>query len=241
MSKYTTELRYICETKSGFPLESMDSHSPDEIITASRTAIFNFSYPIYEETHKPELEKKILKHYYTQEICAETYGLWHLWLNARMNEIMPMYNKLSRMEALTLQKELANVDIQHNTTREDGFTRTDSHTRTDNLTQTEQGSHGTTDKFSDTPQGTVSNVDNGTYLTEYRKIDETNGNTTTNTGTQVNAGSLNHTGSEDVDGWEKGYRGSKTYAELLSDYSEKVLNIDMMIINDLKNLFFMLW
>jgi hypothetical protein len=52
----------------------------NEIIDAARTSIFSFSYPIYDSQHKPELERKILKHYYTREIGAETVGLWKLWL-----------------------------------------------------------------------------------------------------------------------------------------------------------------
>ena len=100
MSKYTTEVRYICEMHSGFPVDEMQDHTPDEIISASRSKIFDFSYPIYESGHKPELETKILKHYYTREIGAETVGLWKLWLNDTLNLIMPKYNKLYKVKKI---------------------------------------------------------------------------------------------------------------------------------------------
>ena len=337
MSKYTTEVRFICEMNSGFPVDEMKQHSPDEIITASREKIFNFSYPIYKEDHKPELETKILKHYYTREIGAETVELWKLWMNEKLNLIMPKYNKLYQKEFEIYQKEFYNIDVENHSLREDDFTtdsdhtrtdnlqtasdhtrtdnlqdasdhtRTDNlqtasdHTRTDNLTDTSNNTRtdnltttttdtrSTTDKFSDTPQGTVSNVDNGTYLTDYRKIDESvsssvratgtvgnsgtaahtgtqrnngtdnytgtqrNAGTDTHTGTQRNAGTDNYTGTQrnagsdnnygeqELNGWEKGYRGSKTYMELLDDYSNKILNIDYMIIQDLRDLFILLW
>lgn len=277
MSKYTTEVRYICEVNSGFEADEMYLHTPDEIIAAARTNIFNFSYPIYDELHKPELETKILKHYYTREIGAETVGLWKLWLNDTLNLIMPKYNKLYAAEAASYEKELYNVDISTHSLREDDFERRDDHTRTDNLsdatditrtdnltdssdiTRTDNLTQTTRDKYSDTPQGTVSNVDNDSYLTDYRSVTVTNTGTQRNagtdlhtgtqrnagtvlhTGTQRNAGSENNEGTQEITGSETGYRGSKTYAELIAEYADKVLNIDMMIVRDLGDLFMKLW
>lgn len=97
MSKYTTELRYICEQQSGLS-ESTDDYTM--IIETARPKIFSFDYPIFDETYRPILETKIIKHYYTREIGAETYGLWKMWLDARMNEIMPYYNKLYNSELI---------------------------------------------------------------------------------------------------------------------------------------------
>lgn len=99
MSTYTTELRFICEELAGLD-KSKDYPDVNSIITIARPKIFNFSYPIFDENYKSVLEHKILKHYYTREICAETYGLWHLWLDDRMNIIMPYYNQLYKSEQL---------------------------------------------------------------------------------------------------------------------------------------------
>lgn len=241
MSKYTTELRFICETKSGFDMETIASKTPDEIIDASRTAIFNFNYPIYDETHRPVLEKKIIKHYYTREIGAETVSLWQLQLNATMNDIMPRYNKLYEFEYLSLGKDLKNIDVTKSSTRTDNLRKDSDYTRTDNLTDTNTHNDTTRDRFSDTPQGTISNVDNDSYLTEYRNIANLGGGSDTHTGTQRNAGSDVNTGTQTYSETETGYRGGKTYYELLYDYSEKVLNIDLMIIKELSDLFFKLW
>lgn len=292
MSKYTTEVRYICEMKSGYNCDELKSHTVDDIINNSRHLIFNFEYPIFDSSYKPTLENKILKHYYTREISAETFGLWQLWLNARMNEIMPKYNKLYKAERDILGKELKNIDVKINSLRTDDLlkesnylrtdklketrdlTRTDNlhetsdSTRTDNLTRT--NSHNDTDKkrFSDTPQGSMqfADVDNGNvWLTTYERNDNTggytnndsgtvrnagsinntgtvkNGGTIDNTGTQANDGTEANTGTQNNDTTESGYRGQKIYAELISAYADKVLNIDVMIINDLSNLFFGLW
>lgn len=98
MSKYTTEIRYICEHYAGLN-ESTGFEDVDEVVEAARSKIFS-NYPIFDESHRAELEKKILKHYYTREIGFETVGLFKLHLNARMAEIMPYYNKLYESETL---------------------------------------------------------------------------------------------------------------------------------------------
>lgn len=92
MSKYTTEVRFICETYAGLS-ESTGYDDIEDVISASRGQIFK-AYPIFDEAYRATLETKILMHYYTREICEETVGLWKLRLNARMNEIMPYYNQL---------------------------------------------------------------------------------------------------------------------------------------------------
>ena len=99
MSKYTTEVRYICENASGL-YESEGYSSTNEILDKAAPKVFNFDYPIYDENYRPVLEKKILRHYYTREIGEETVGLWKLRLEDRMNMIMPYYNKLYESELL---------------------------------------------------------------------------------------------------------------------------------------------
>ena len=45
MSKYTTQVRFICESKAGV-IEPYTNISYSEIIERARPKIFNFSYPI---------------------------------------------------------------------------------------------------------------------------------------------------------------------------------------------------
>lgn len=99
MSKYTTQVRFICETAAG-ESESKGYNNLDETLEAGRNYIFDFTYPLFDPLYKSVLETKILKHFYTREISEETVGLWKLRLNARMNEIMPFYNKMYESELL---------------------------------------------------------------------------------------------------------------------------------------------
>lgn len=94
MSKYTSQLRYICEAQSGFTPAQLESKTIDEIITAARANIFNFNFPFYDETKRTEFCEKILFHFYMREIGQETYGLWKYYLTKTLRDIMPLYNQL---------------------------------------------------------------------------------------------------------------------------------------------------
>lgn len=109
MSKYTTEVRYICESSIGLN-NGLGFDNVNDIITAAAPLVFNFNFPIFDEAYRLALECKILRHYYTREICEETVGLWKLRLQDRLNMIMPYYNKLYLSELLQFNP-LYDVDI----------------------------------------------------------------------------------------------------------------------------------
>lgn len=110
MSKYTTEVRYICETAAGYE-ESKGFADVDKIIEDSIDSIFSFDFPIFDESYRNVLCTKILRHYYTREIGFETVGLWKLKLQTKLTEIMPYYNKLYESELLRFNP-LYDVDLQ---------------------------------------------------------------------------------------------------------------------------------
>lgn len=219
MSKYTTEVRFICETAVGLD-NSKGYSSVNEIIDNAIPKIFDFDFPIFDSNYKPILLRKILKHYYTREISEETVGLWKLRLDTKLNEIMPLYNKLYLSELLefnplyttdltrtrkgkidkgeneisesttenTITNEKSNTS--ENTTNVSGKNSSNS-TNNSNFNNITNGSsttesHGegsgtsnneNVDKFSETPQGALTNVENGTYLTTARIVDDNGSNT----------------------------------------------------------------
>ena len=93
MSKYTIQLRFVCEQASGLD-ESKGYNGVEKIIEKAAPKIFDFYYPIFDPSYRRALEEKILLHFYTREICEETIGLWKLRLKSKMLEIMPYYNQL---------------------------------------------------------------------------------------------------------------------------------------------------
>lgn len=146
MSKYTTEVRYICESYAGLE-ESVGYDSIDEVIEKSYLKIFaNDKIPMFkgeEEAHRALLLKKILLHYYSREIGYETVGLWKLKLNQKMIEIMPYYNQLYESELLKFDP-LQNVDVTH--THEGEYNDDE---KVDNLRNTENHEATHTEQVSD--------------------------------------------------------------------------------------------
>lgn len=109
MSKYTTEVRYICENAAGYK-ESKGYADIDKIIEDSIDSIFSFNFPIFDASYRNVLCTKILRHYYTREIGFETVGLWKLKLQTKLTEIMPYYNQLYASELIKFNP-LYDVDL----------------------------------------------------------------------------------------------------------------------------------
>lgn len=223
MSKYTTEVRYICETFSGLD-ESKGCFNINEIVQQSRSKIFSFDYPIFDETYRGVLETKILKHYYTREIGLETVGLWLHKLDVKMNEIMPYYNQLYNSCLLEFNP-FYNTDL---TTKRDIKTNEKGNSKDETNTKTKEW-----ELYSDTPQGSVKNLENETYLTNATK--------NTGDGNTLNKGETNVDNVQDYLETVKGKVGGENYSSLLEQYRKTFLNIDMMIIDDLSDLFMNIW
>ena len=218
MSKYTTELRYICETYAGLD-ESVGYNSIEEIIAKSRTKIFDFDYPIFDESYREVLETKIIRHFYTREIGFETVGLWKLKLNTKMNEIMVYYNQLYLSEQIKFNPISTHSMVTENEYDNHNVNKNSGDIKTNNI-----------NKFSDTPQGALNDIQSNEYLT----------NATIND----NVRTLNDGSKSDGDGTSKtvssGYAGTNG-SKLLQDYRDTFINIDTMVIRDLEHLFMMVW
>lgn len=215
MSKYTTEIRFICETLAGVTPDSTYK-SPQTVISEVWNQFFDFDFPIFDESYRSVLCQKILKHYYTREIGAETFGLFKLWLDTRLNEIMPYYNQLYKTQLLdfnpfydvdltrthegkssgnengTTSGEESGKSTFNNSGRSASETSTDS---TNDTTSTSSGTNGNTNirLYSDTPQGALTGVESETYLTDATKTMD-NG-TTSNSDHTTQTGNVNGTAS----------------------------------------------
>lgn len=111
MSKYTTEVRFICEEAAGLDA-SVGYNDVNRIVETAYPKIFDSSLVFYDEETKTRLLPKILLHYYQREIGFETVGLWKLKLNQKLREILPYYNQLYASEKLVYDP-LKNVDNFH--------------------------------------------------------------------------------------------------------------------------------
>lgn len=185
MSKFTTETRYICETYA-----DMDSQagSINDTIDKSIPYIFSDDWNTYDPSHKPELCRKILRHYWMREIGFETVGLWKLEMNEYLAEIMPKYNRMwENLEPIKADL-LNNGDI----------TETKDLAGTHDITNDNKGTAhtegGTTNKQDTT--GTNHSTETGTDHTEGTSKDTT-GQTSKSNGT------TSGTTSSSSDGWQE--------------------------------------
>lgn len=236
MSKYTTELRYICEMYAGGV-----SKGYDDVNTVIQTAIpkvFSFDFPIFDEAYRNVLCTKILKHYYTREIAAETVGLWKLWLDAKLNEIMPYYNQLYKTQ-LNLEKLDPLTDVNLTTDHGGTSDTTNAGTSKNEGSATGSDSNSRWDIYSDTPQGSLDNVKNEKYLTNARKI--TDGGTTSRTTSDTNTVNGTANTTEHYITTVTGKSAGKSYSRMMQELIDVFMNIDMKVINDLSPLFFNLW
>lgn len=291
MSKYTTELRFICENAAGVK-ESEGYNNIGTIIQKSIPSVFNFEFPIFDENYRNVICTKILKHYYTREISEETVGLWKLRLDTRLNEIMPYYNQLYKSELIEFNPLYdTNLTTSHNAQKDETTTRDEKDTEnktgsneytktmaddatTINGTKTSATENGTTtntdtrkDLYSDTPQGSLQNVENETYLTNARKIADNNSETRANSSNGETSGSTSYkdsltdtgdssfkedtsiarTGSVQLNTTDEyvnlvsGKSGGASYSKMLEEFRKTFLNIDVMVIDELNDLFFGLW
>ena len=283
MSKYTTEVRYICESMAGLN-QSEGYMSVSDIIEKSIPKIFDFNFPIFDENYRGVLERKILKHYYTREIGLETYGLWKLKLDTKLNEIMDYYNQLYKSALLEFnpfydtdltRKRIVdttgtNTSNTNKTNRSDTDVTMDKTVSVDGTNSTEYSDTDASNNniirknlYSDTPQGAIDELETNRYLTNAtidnnvenlsrksngegsNKIDSTE-EQSGNTRTEV-SGNENENYQSNIKNLEnyieevKGKAGGSNYSKLLKEFRETFLNIDMMIINDLSDLFMNLW
>lgn len=235
LSKYTTQVRFICESKSGLE-ESKGFSNIDNVLNSSWDKIFTSKVSFFDEEYRSILCKKILKHYYMREICCETVGLWLLWLNTRLEEIMPYYNQLyesARIEFNPMH------DVEVTTTHSGKGTEKGSGTKGVTSNATSESNTTAKEKYSDTPQGGLRGVENDTYLTNASINNEVSSGTSGIT--------ENETNNKNVDTTEEytesiiGKNGGENFSTMLNKFRETFLNIDMQVINEFDDLFFGLW
>lgn len=247
MSNYTTELRWYCE--SLFPTNTGKGFNDIEtVLKKVHTKVFNFDYPIFDESYRTTFEIMILRHFYTREIGFETIGLWKLKLCDKLNVIMPYYNKWYESELIEFNP-LWDTDYTRkgnikDTNKSETNGKQDS-TTTDKGNSTNSSSNKGISKFADTPQGTVDDLENGTYLTNATITeDSTSGKSTaenTNNYSTTNESKREANNLNEYLETVQGNRGVFDNGTMLKHYRETFVNINNMVLKELEDLFMLLW
>lgn len=216
-------------------LQSIVNYGKDEqtkikdLASEGRTTIFDFDYPLSNKITKEEFETIILNHFLMRRIGFDTLTAFKIQLNVKLNEIMPMYNKLIDL----LYK---NIDLGEITEKTGTDNRTVDNTTSNSLSNTSNTTHQNISdrRNSNTPQNQLDNIRDGKYVTEYNydTDNSTNQDTSSTTGS-----SESNTEDNNV------YQETTKRVNLLDEYikvNEEIKNIYTMIFKDLECLFYQL-
>ena len=252
-------VKSICEGYSQMSTENGDRAI--DVIQSALPFIFDFDFPFYNDTHRQELETKIVKNYYFRQICCEDVEEWKLRMSNKLMLIMPYYNDLYGSLEYLKGNILEDVDYERKVdegTNKSGLESTKTSQTTDNSSHNESvgldsdvnsDNKKSIGRTSDTPQNQLSSIEDNTYLTSVSIVDE-NGNSnrsavsnrqSDNEGSTESAGTFDtmrsDNGQRDMTEHVKGKMGMKSKASMVMEYRKAILNIDMEIVNRLSDLF----
>jgi hypothetical protein len=204
-------------------------------ILNSGVDIFNFEYPIFNESYRPIFEKKFIDKFYFDEIGVETVGRFIHNLRQQLNLIMPYYNKIYISQSLE-QRILDNYDITE-TFDKTSTNITVGEGETTNVKNT-TSSGNSKNLYSDTPKKKI-DIDTNDYVSNISKDTISN--------TLLDNENLNNTSTVNDDGVEKWVRtmkgniGIQTDANAVMVYEQSLRNIDEEIFTKLEILFMGVW
>ncbi len=226
-------------------------------IVESGVNIWNFDYPVPVDTveyngktakvpfDKAAFEQKIIDHYYFRQIGQETVGRWLHYFRTRIKEIMPYYVQLYEFEAkwFNVDDPLESYNLKEtfeSTSSGSGTQTTSGTSESTAATTTEKSSTVEHERrFSNTPQGSIDNLDN--YLTEGTRENTSNSesgeDSSTVSGSDSSESSSESTGNTSHTLTRKGNIGVQPLGGEVQNIREAFINIDQMVINELKDLF----
>lgn len=206
-----------------------------DLAKEGHSTIFNFDYSLSQYVDKEQFEIQILNHYLMRRIGFETVTAFRIQLDVKLNEIMPMYNKMF--------DSLENWNIFEDgetTTREGTENRTNESTNTSSNTLENESNTTNEDiqdrRSSDTPQSKLENVRDGSYVTNYG-YDTTN-NTSHDTSSSTGTSNSNTTGKDDNIYQETIKRSPSDKIAILKEMQENIKSIYTLIFEDLDCLFY---
>jgi len=180
-------------------------------ILQNNVNIFDFDYPIFNENYRKTFEENFKNYFMFREIGVETVARFKHNLKTQLNILMPLYNKMYVSQNLE-QRILDNYDVTETFTRDISANKT--------------GENNTNNKqlFSDTGRKRV-DINDIDYVSNINK--EINNATTR----------VNDINKETWTRKMQGNIGIQTDAIAVKAYEDSLKNIDMLIFEELDNLF----
>lgn len=180
-------------------------------IVENNIEIFDFDYPLFDESYRKTLQEHFIEHFYFSEIGFETIARFKERLKIKFNTIMPYWNKFFYADSLE-QRILNNYDV------------TEEYERT--LKSNYSGNSASNGKsgYSDNPV-TKTSLENVDYYTSIEKNDGTSSH------------SSNNDTVEKYRLHKEGNIGVQTDADAIEHYWRTIRKLELEIFNDCNDLF----
>lgn len=127
---------------------------------ATHEKIFDFEYPLSNKVNKEDFECQILNHFIMRRIGQETFTAFQIFLENKLNEILPYYN--------IMFDSLVDYNLFN-----DGEVITRN--REDNGTSSLNSTNEIKTKFAEYPMNQLNNIDEGKYVTNQTTNNGSNG------------------------------------------------------------------
>ena len=239
-------------------------------IIESGIKIWDFDYPsFYTGADKTAFEQKVIDHYYFRQIGQETVARFKHYFRSRIREIMPYYIQLYESEKMmhSVEDPFKSYDLTETFTSErSGTHSSESSASSSDSSESESSgtnkSTGSDDRtgsnnqqriFSDTPQGDIDNLTD--HMSEATKESGSNTEKHTLSNSGESSNSSNYSGSASSEASDSGESsesfthtlhrygniGVQPLGQEINAYRSALLNIDMQIIENLNDLFLLVY
>ena len=208
-----------------------------DLAKVGRSTIFDFDYPLTSNITKEKFETMILNHFLQRRIGFETVTAFRIQLDVKLNEIMPLYNKM--FDALENWEIFNDGEV---TTRSGTDNRTTQNTNETSNTLENTSITSTEDisdrRNSELPQNQLEDLRNGSYVTNYSY--DTNTNTGNDNSQSKGTSQATNNGTDNNEYNETIKRTPADKIAILKEMQENIKSIYTMIFKDLECLFYQL-
>ena len=206
-----------------------------DLAKVGRTKIFNFDYPLSEKVDKEKFECMILNHFLQRRINFQTITGFQIQLNVKLNEIMPLYNKmfdsLDGWNIFEDGEKTTHDSIDDRTTNVENTANnslsSNSNTTSENISDL---------RYSKMPQNELQNIKDGKYITEYNYNQDNATNTDESTSTGSSSGTSNTKDNNILH--EEWNRSPADKIAIYKEFQENLKSIYGMIFKDIECLFY---
>lgn len=206
-----------------------------DLAKVGRTKIFNFDYPLSEKVDKEKFECMILNHFLQRRINFQTITGFQIQLNVKLNEIMPLYNKM--FDSLDGWNIFEDGEKTTHDSRDDRTTNVENSANNSLSSNSNTTSENISDlRYSKMPQNELQNIKDGKYVTDYNYNKDNATNTDKSTSTGSSSGTSNTKDNNILhEEWNK---SPADKIAIYKEFQENLKSIYGMIFKDLECLFY---